>query len=145
MNRALLVLGILPAVGVAWPAGAAGTGVLAGPGSARVARYATPIAVVQVGDRPALTNTDINWHGLVATAVGNDDRPWCTVIDPAREESAANPRRYPLGQCPLFKAADVAPLGGTSAVQGLDAVVAGRVYAFRCTLVPGMTGNFIVN
>lgn len=147
MRRVLLLVGLLaPLVPAPSSVLAAGTAVVAGPGSAKAAAYATPVAVVQVDDQPVLANTDINWHSLAAVQTGPDDRPWCTTLDPARPESPANPRRYPLGQCPLFFADAAAPLGGASTVFGLDEglVTAGRVYAFRCTIVAGMTGNFFV-
>jgi hypothetical protein len=118
--------------------------VVAGPGSADAASYATPLVTVRPGDGLSLVNTDISWHALVSVELGADDQPWCGPLDPSRPEGPANPRRYPLGQCPLFLADPAPGLGGVSPVVGLGAVVANRVYPFRCSIVPGMAGNLIV-
>lgn len=132
-----------PAAG-AGSAGAGSTGVVvAVPGSARVGRYALPLVVLAPGDAPEVVNADINWHDVVSSETGPDDRPWCAPLDPAKPEGPANPRRYPLGSCPLFWSVGALPLGGTSRVYGLDAPEPGRVYAFHCTFVAGMTGGFV--
>lgn len=119
--------------------------VAAGPGASRGAGYATKVMAVRVGDRPSVVNFDVVWHDLVSSDAGPDDRPWCLPLDPSKpEHPATNPRRYPRGQCPLFWADAATAAGGRSVVEGLEAVVPGRVYEFRCTVVPGMTGNFFV-
>jgi hypothetical protein len=145
VRRLLLGLGV--AALACWsspPAQSAGISVVAGPGGASAGRYLTPIVVIAPGQDVALVNTDIYWHDLVSDEVGPDDREWCTPLDPSKPEGPANPRRYPIGQCPLFWAQGTLPLGGSTPVYGLDGVAPGRVYAFHCTLVAGMTGNFIV-
>jgi hypothetical protein len=118
--------------------------VVAGPGSGRAGRYTTDTVPLVRGAGASLVNADITWHDVVSADFGPDDAPWCGVVDPARPESPANPRLYPLGRCPLFRAEGTPGAGGSSAIQGLGGLVAGRVYAFRCTLVPGMQGHFIV-
>lgn len=119
------------------------TAVVAGPGSARTGQFSTAAMAVRVGDRPLLVNADVSPHGIESAAVGADDRPWCGLVDPSKQEGPANPRLKPLGQCPLFWA-DWVSTGGTSPVLGLEGVESGRVYAYRCTVVPGMTGNLFV-
>lgn len=147
MKRLALVVGVVAlAAGSAAPVRAAGpsAAVVAGPGAGRVGQYTTSIVPVRPGDSVSLVNGDVLWHDVVASDDGADDRPWCVPLDTTKPESATNPRQYPLGSCPLF-AADAAPgAGGTSAVRGLENVVAGRVYAFHCSLVPGMRGSFFV-
>jgi hypothetical protein len=118
--------------------------VVAGPGSATAASYATPLVTVRPGDGLSLVNTDISWHALVSVEFGADDQPWCGPLDPSLPEGPANPRRYPIGRCPLFLADPAPALDGVSPVVGLGSVVADRVYAFRCTIVSGMAGNLIV-
>lgn len=125
-------------------ADAASIAVVAGPGSAKAARYATPVVVMQPGDDLTLANADASWHGLVSQDIGPDDSAWCGLLDPDRPEGPANPRQYRLGQCPLFVAPLAQPLGGTSAVLGVDRLEPGRVYAFSCPIVAGMSGNVIV-
>ena len=134
----------VPAADAADPADAVPPGVVAVPGSARAGSFATPLSVVQAADRPSLVNADINWHGLASDAFGTDDRAWCGPLDPSRPESSNNPRRKPLGQCPLFATGFALPLGGIVAIEGLDAAVPGRVYSYRCTVVSGMTGNLVI-
>ena len=118
--------------------------VVAGPGAAATARFATPLTVVRAGEPASLLNTDINWHGIESEEFGTDDRPWCGPLDPTLPESPANPRRKPLGECPLFVTDYAMALGDTAPFEGLEAATPGRVYAFSCTVVSGMAGNLIV-
>lgn len=140
-----LPLAVGPLAGMSGPAQADVPVVAAGPGASRGVGYATKAMAVRVGDRPSLVNLDVVWHDLVSSDAGPDDRPWCLPLDPSKpEDRVTNPRRYPLGQCPLFWSDAATAAGGRSVVEGLEAVVPGRVYEFRCTVVPGMTGNFFV-
>lgn len=125
-------------------ADAADTAIVAALGSSRTGEFATPVMAVQPGTKPTVVNLDIVWHGIESEEVGADDRAWCVAVDPKRpEDPVSNPRRKPLGECPLFWS-DYASVGGTAPVLGLEGVEAGKVYAYQCTVVPGMGGNLFV-
>ena len=120
------------------------TAIVAGPGASRARSFATPVMAVRPGDKTLLVNLDVIWHGIESEDMGPDDRPWCELVDPdLPEDPLSNPRRKPLGECPLFWA-DAAVVGGTSTVQGLEGVTSGRVYAFQCTTTSGMAGDLFV-
>lgn len=147
--RRLVVAAVAGVVGLVGWAGTPGAraatpAVVAGPGSAEAKSFATPFTVVRPGDAPALVNADINWHGILSEEQGPDDRPWCEPLDPSLPESPANPRRAPIGECPLFAADFATPLGGVVEIAGLEDAAPGRVYSYRCTFVTGMTGTLIV-
>lgn len=125
-------------------AGAADSAIVAVLGSARTGQFATPFMAVEAGSSPKIVNGDIVWHGIESEEVGPDDQPWCVPLDPSLPaDPVSNPRRKPLGACPLFWS-DYAVVGGTSSVIGLDDVTPGKVYAYTCTVVPGMGGNLFV-
>jgi hypothetical protein len=139
-----LGLGLAGFVGGLPAADAADTAIVAAFGSSRTGQFATPVMAVQPGSKPTVVNLDIVWHGIESEESGVDDRPWCVAIDPSRpEDPVSNPRLKPLGECPLFWS-DYAIVGGTAPVLGLEGVEAGKVYAYRCTVVPGMGGNLFV-
>lgn len=137
LGRVVAVVLSLAAASV--PARAASTSIVAGPGSHR-ATFTTVLTVASSADRPLLINADIAFHSVRALDVGSDDAAWCGPLDPTKPESAQNPRRFPLGGCPLFFAELAVPLGGTSPVDGLAATDAGRTYAFVCGVFADMRG-----
>jgi hypothetical protein len=117
---------------------AASSSVIAGPGSFTTS-WITPVAVVQPDQQPVLLNRDLAFHGLESVSVGSDDAGWCGPANPG-PEGPTNPRRYPLGSCPLFWADVVPPLSGTTPILGLEAVSTGTTYAFHCPIHPNMRG-----
>ena len=138
----LLCCAIVAVVG-AMPARAVSTNVIAGPVSSESPFFTTPTVVVEAGDRPVLLNQDIGLHGLESNNVGSDAAAWCGPVDPSFPEGPSNPRRYQLGDCPLFFADYASTLGGQAPIQGIEALIPGNTYAFVCTVTPGMRGILI--
>lgn len=93
-----------------------GAAVVAGPG-ASLSTYATPVVVARVGGKLSFVNDDLPQHDVTAVDTGPDGKP--------------------LFGSPLIGIGEVAP------VTGLDHLVAGRSYAFFCSLHPGMRGTLV--
>lgn len=129
MKRQTLIL--LAALLLLAPLGAAatpGTPIAAGPG-AWLTDFATKVAVVPVGGELTFVNADLMRHDVVAFHVyGEDDQPWCLL--------------FAAGQCPLFWS-ELASLGETVPVLGLDRLDVATPYAFYCTLHPQMKGTLV--
>lgn len=92
--------------------------VVSGPGAANYGGYLTPAAVTTVGGGLSYTNLDIARHDVVADTKGADGQP-------------------------LFRS-ELAALGETVPVTGLDRVEAGKTYGFHCSLHPGMKATLVV-
>lgn len=80
--------------------------------------YLPPVTVTQVGGPLNYTNGDIARHDVVARERGPDGQP-------------------------LFKS-ELAALGETVPVNGLENVESGETYEFFCSIHPGMRGQLIV-
>jgi len=144
VTRAVLLAIILASTlsGAIPSARATATNVVAGPG-AYLTTWTTPVLVASRGDAPKLIDADLAFHGLESVATGSDDAAWCGPSNPG-PESDVNPRRYARGVCPLFWADTVPPQRGETPVLGLDGVIAGQTYAFRCSVFPAMRGLLLV-
>jgi hypothetical protein len=122
---------------------AASLDVVAAPGASQAGHFATPVTIMQPGDPVRLINADLTLHSIESVDFGADDRSWCGPIDATRPEGPTNPRRYAIGKCPLFWADLIAPRQ-MIAVLGLDAVVAGKSYAFHDGLAQDVRGLLVV-
>ncbi len=119
---------------------------LAQPGS-RSTTYATPIVVIQPGEDVTFANTDLFPHDVRSVAMGPDSAPWCGPSEPNKpEHRIRNPRRFPLGKCPLLWTPPIALTNGVieTKVFGTNNVKSGTTVDFYCTVHPAMTGKMIV-
>jgi hypothetical protein len=130
----LVLCGQLAApVGAELPPGLpVGAQALSLPGAA-LAGYATPVVLTEKNLTVSYTNIDIVPHDFVQDVradgfSGPKTRPWC--------------KRFKKGKCPLFWS-ELAGIGETVPVKGLDATKAGETYSFYCTIHIGMTGKLV--
>jgi len=96
--------------------GPVGATIVAGPG-AYLTTYATPVMTVRVAGLLNFINNDLPQHDVTAVDLGSDGKP--------------------LFQSKLIGLGEVAQVAGT------DRLVAGRSYAFYCSIHPGMRGTLI--
>lgn len=99
------------------PAPGTGSAILTGPGAA-AAGYLTPVMVVEQGGSLSYTNLDVVQHDVVARDAGADGNP-------------------------VFRS-ELASLGETVPVEGMDRTEAGETYPFFCSLHTNMRGQLIV-
>ena len=120
--------GLMMLAGPAYAAVAA-----AGPG-ASTAGFATRIVVTTVGGSVTFVNGDVADHTLTASN---------KYLPKRVARKTAHCSGYPKKACPLFTTGSVSG-GDTASVEGLDRVVAGREYPFKCEIHSGMTGTLVV-
>lgn len=128
-------LGILSAVSAA-------LFVLAGPAYAVVAAagpgasaggFATRVVVSPVGGSVTFVNGDVADHTLTASEA---------YLPKKVAKKTAHCKGYSKKTCPLFTTGSVGS-GNSAEVEGLDRIVAGQQYAFKCEIHSGMTGTLI--
>ncbi len=120
--------------------------ILSVPGS-RGATYGTPVVVVQPNDELRFLNADLFVHDVRSVAMGPDDTRRCNP--PEADEPPhpkRNPRRFPLGKCPLLWTPPIAVTNGVfeSKVYGTENLEPGKTFEFYCTVFPNMRGQVIV-
>lgn len=117
--------------------------VVAGPGAYQMG-YANRVVLARPEDPLVLINQDVALHTLASEDEGPDDAPWCGPLDPRKpEDPVRNPRRFKIGECPLFYSDLVVP-GATMHVAGTEDLEP-RVYEFYCTIhSERMVGNLFV-
>lgn len=106
--------------------------IVSGP-SAKYYTFLTPAMAIEPGDDVSILNVDLERHDVVQDVSadgfsGPDDQPWCEQFSP--------------GACPTFWS-ELAPLGQTRPVLGLENLAPGQVYSFYCTIHPGMKGKIV--
>lgn len=136
--RALIAVALL-VVAAPGTGRAADLAIVAIPGSAQARTFATPVVPMIADGGLILTNADAAFHSIRSDAIGSDANWWCGPRN-GQPEGPANPRRFPLGACPLFWSELSAPISGSRPVFGIDALTPGRAYGFRCGVYETMTG-----
>lgn len=104
----------------------------AGPG-ASAAGFATRVVVAPVGGPVTFVNGDVTDHTLTASEA---------YLPKKVAKRTAHCKGYPKKSCPLFTTGSVGN-GDSAEVQGLDRIVAGQQYAFKCEIHSGMTGTLV--
>jgi plastocyanin len=116
------------------------------PGS-RSGTYATPVIVVQPGEKVRFINLDLFVHDVRSKVKGPDNVLWCKPADP-REPAhpVRNPRRFPKGKCPLLWTPPIALTNGVvdTKLYGTQNLKSGSTIDFFCTVFPEMRGKVIV-
>lgn len=163
MRTRNLIVAILASGALAAPgsSGALGTpAIVSGPGDT-YKTFTVPVAVAQKGDDVVFAHLDpTGLHDVVSTTqFGPDDAAHCFarnfqfpalggVYDPTaatfRTDSGGNRiRAFPVGKCPMLFT-ELLVVGQRYPIEGLENVVAGTVYDFRCTKHPNMFGKIVI-
>ena len=129
LRVALLVLAILVTSAPAAVAAVAA----AVPGSF-AAGFATPVVVVERGEKLTFYSADLPQHDFVAlnsylSRKAARRAKWCSG--------------FPAGKCPVFWSPRIGA-GESTQVLGLNRVRPGKQYTFYCSLHPGMKGTLVV-
>jgi len=140
VRRALIAIVVSAGV-AATPSQASELAVVAGPGSAQTT-FTNQVVVIAQGDSLRLVNADAQFHSVRSDAKGSDSQPWCGPLNPG-PEGPGNPRRFPIGKCPLFWSDLSLPLGGIQPILGVELAQSGPAYPFACGVHPEMTGVVI--
>ncbi|MGH2830268.1 MAG: hypothetical protein ACRDJM_07270 [Actinomycetota bacterium] len=101
-----------------------------GPGGQFVG-YTIPVFALPAGSTMTLVNVDIPQHDVIATTFGPDSNTWC-----AEQE-------FEIGRCPVFWSPLIG-LGAQAPVYGVEALPAGGIYAFYCSIHSAMDGTLVV-
>lgn len=128
-------------------ASAVGSRVIAAVPGSRAGTYATPVAVVEPGDELTFVNLEPFVHDVRSVAMGPDDTSWCNTADPDEpQHRIRNPRRFPIGKCPLLWSLPISMTVGAveTKVYGTKNLKSGKTFEFYCTVFPNMRGQVIV-
>lgn len=159
-TRTLLAAAAIAAAGMPSPSNANGTPVIvSGPGDT-YKNYSQPVAVIEKGDDVMFIHLDpTGLHDTTSTQFGPDSADHCfqrnipfpalgQPFDPSKatfkkDALGEKIRAFPVGQCPMFYtgligAAQQYPL------EGLDNVVPGAIYDFKCVIHSNMFGKLVV-
>jgi plastocyanin len=120
--------------------------IMAVPGS-RAGTYATPVVVAEPGDDLTFVNVELFPHDVRSVAMGPDDTRWCNPPDPDEpRHRIRNPRRFPIGKCPLLWSLPITMTVGAveTKVFGTGNLKPGTTVEFYCTVFPTMQGSLIV-
>jgi plastocyanin len=120
--------------------------IVSAPGS-RATTYATPLVVAQRGDNLTFVNTDVFVHAVRSVATGPDNTRWCKPADPNEPaHQTRNPRRFPIGKCPLLWTPPISMTNGyvETKVYGTRNLKPGTTVEFFCRVFPNMRGEVIV-
>jgi hypothetical protein len=109
--------------------------------------YATPVTVVERGEPVSFVNVDLFVHDVRSRVKGPDRMPWCGRVDRGEPlHPVRNPRRFPVGKCPLLWTPPIAVTNGVveSRIYGTQNLRSGTTIDFFCTVFPEMKGSVIV-
>lgn len=142
------------------PSQANGTPVIvSGPGDT-FKTFTQPVAAAQPGDEVVFVHLDpTGIHDVVTTTqYGPDDAAHCFqrtvpfpplggVFDPSAatftlDGEGNRVRAFPVGKCPMIYTQKIT-VGQRYPLEGLDNIVPGTIYDFKCTLHPSMFGRLI--
>lgn len=126
---------------------AVGTPVIAAVPGSRASTYATPVVVIEPGDDLSFVNVEPFVHDVRSVAMGPDDTAWCNPPEANEpQHRVRNPRRFPIGKCPLLWTPPIAMTSGAvqTKVYGTKNLRSGKNYEFYCTVFKNMTGTVVV-
>jgi plastocyanin len=159
--RSIFVVAALAAM-FAVPTGASAVAtpvILSGPGNTYSPLFTTPVAAAQPGENIMYVQADATGlHDVVALAFGPDDADHCfkrtiaipplgTPYDPSSapfllDGQGNKIRAYQPGQCPMFTTALIS-VGHQYPVEGLQNIVGGAIYEFKCSIHSSMRGRLV--